>query len=147
MRNLAVLLRFRTNLEVREEQTEKLFEPNSCPQTAVYFGWYSLKKYIDSFDFADGAIGVHIASFEAIDLRDPNSTEWVPSMLIHGVTATFGPVAEPYLDAFPNPEAFFLELIEGKCLVEAFYRTLPSCSWQMMLIGDPLYKPFARKGS
>ena len=147
LRNLAVLLRFRSTLEVKEERTEKLFEPRSCPKTAIYCGWYSLKKYVDSFDFVDGAIGAHIASFEAIDLRDPNSTEWCPSMLIHGVTATFGPVAEPYLDAFPSPEEFFLELIDGKCLVEAFYRSQPFCSWQMMLIGDPLYTPFARKGS
>jgi uncharacterized protein (TIGR03790 family) len=146
LRNLAVLLRFRTTLQVREERTEKLFEPHSCPQTAIYCGWYSLKKYIDSFDFVDGAIGAHIASFEAVDLRDPNSTEWCPSMLVHGVTATFGPVAEPYLSAFPDPEEFFFELIDGKCLVEAFYRSQPFCSWQMMLIGDPLYAPFARKG-
>lgn len=146
LRNLAVLLRFRTTLQVKEERTEKFFEPHSCPQTAIYCGWYSLKKYIDSFDFVDGAIGAHIASFEAIDIRDPNSTEWCPSMLIHGVTATFGPVAEPYLSAFPNPEEFFFELISGKCLVEAFYRSQPFCSWQMMLIGDPLYTPFARKG-
>jgi uncharacterized protein (TIGR03790 family) len=146
LRNLAVLLRFRTTLQVKEERTDKLFEPHSCPQTAIYCGWYSLKKYIDSFDFVDGAIGAHIASFEAIDLRDPNSTEWCPSMLVHGVTATFGPVAEPYLSAFPDPEEFFFELIDGKCLVEAFYRSQPFCSWQMMLIGDPLYTPFARKG-
>jgi uncharacterized protein (TIGR03790 family) len=146
LRNLAVLLRFRTTLQVREERTDKLFELHSCPQTAIYCGWYSLKKYIDSFDFVDGAIGAHIASFEAIDLRDPNSTEWCPSMLIHGVTATFGPVAEPYLSAFPDPEEFFFELIDGRCLVEAFYRTQPFCSWQMMLIGDPLYTPFPRKG-
>lgn len=147
IRNLAVLLQFRTNLQVREERTEKLFEPNSCPQTAIYYGWYSLKKYIDSFEFVDGAIGIHIASFEAIDLRDPNSTEWVPAMLTRGVTATFGPVAEPYLDAFPNPEEFFIDLIEGKCLAEAFWRSQPYCSWQMLLIGDPLYKPFLKKGS
>jgi uncharacterized protein (TIGR03790 family) len=147
LRNLAVLLRLRTTLEVKEERTEKFFEPRSCPQTAIYCGWYSLKKYIDSFDFVDGAIGVHIASFEAVDLRDTNSTEWCPSLLTHGVTATFGPVAEPYLGAFPDPEEFFLELIEGKCLVEAFWRSQPYCSWQMMLIGDPLYTPFPRKGS
>jgi uncharacterized protein (TIGR03790 family) len=146
LRNLAVLLRFRTSLQVKEERTNKLFEPHSCPQTAIYCGWYSLKKYIDSFDFVDGAIGAHIASFEAMDLRDPNSTEWCPSMLVHGVTATFGPVAEPYLSAFPDPEEFFYELIDGKCLVEAFYRSQPFCSWQMMLIGDPLYAPFAEKG-
>jgi uncharacterized protein (TIGR03790 family) len=147
LRNLAVLLRVRTALKVKEERTGKLFEPRSCPKTAIYCGWYSLKKYVDSFDFVDGAIGVHIASFEAADIRDPNSTEWCPAMLTHGVTATFGPVTEPYLNAFPEPEEFFIELIEGKCLVEAFYRSQPFCSWQMMLIGDPLYTPFGKKGS
>jgi uncharacterized protein (TIGR03790 family) len=65
-------------------------------------------------------------------------------MLVHGVTATLGAVAEPYLNAFPDPRDFFLELIEGKSLVEAFYRTQPFCSWQIILIGDPLYKPFGK---
>jgi len=145
IRDLAVLLRFRTNLEVKEEQTNKLFEPGSCPRTAIYCGWYSLRKYVDAFDFVDGAIGYHIASLEATELRNPNSSEWCPSMLTHGVTATLGAVAEPYLEAFPKPEEFFLELIEGKCLVEAFYRTQPFCSWRLVLIGDPLYTPFKKQ--
>jgi uncharacterized protein (TIGR03790 family) len=145
LRDLAVLLRFRTTFEVKEERTEKLFEPGSCPRTAIYCGWYSLKKYVDSFDFVDGAIGYHIASLEAVDLRDANSTEWCPAMLVHGVTATLGAVNEPYLHAFPNPKEFFLELLEGKCLVEAFYNTQPFCSWQLVLIGDPLYTPFRQQ--
>jgi uncharacterized protein (TIGR03790 family) len=147
MRDLAVLLRFRTTFEVKEERTGKLFAPGACPQTAIYCGWYSLKKYVDSFDFVDGAIGFHIASLEAVDLRDANSTEWCPSMLVHGVTATLGAVNEPYLHAFPNPKEFFLELIDGKCLVEAFWRTQPCCSWQMVLIGDPLYTPFRQQAA
>jgi uncharacterized protein (TIGR03790 family) len=129
-------------MTVKEERTEKLFEPNSCPRTAIYCGWYSLKKYVDSFDFVDGAIGYHISSLEAVDLRDTNSTEWCPSMLEHGVTATLGAVAEPYLSSFPQPKEFFLELFNGHCLVEAYYHTNPFNSWQMVLIGDPLYRPF-----
>ncbi len=144
LRDLAVLLRLRTALEVKEERTEKLFEPGSCPRTAIYCGWYSLKKYVDAFDFVDGAVGFHIASLEAVDLRDPNSSQWCPAMLTHGVTATLGAVAEPYLHAFPNPREFFLELLNGKCLAEAFYRTQPFCSWQLVVIGDPLYRPFGR---
>jgi uncharacterized protein (TIGR03790 family) len=144
LRDLAMLLRFRTNLEVKEERTEKLFEPGSCPQTAIYCGWYSLKKYVDAFDFVDGAIGFHIASLEAVDLRDPNSSQWCPAMLVDGITATLGAVNEPYLHAFPNPSEFFLELLNGDCLVEAFWRTEPFCSWQMVLIGDPLYTPFKK---
>ena len=155
LRDLAVLLRLHTTLEVKEERTEKLFgstslpsraksrdEQGGCPRTAIYCGWYSLKKYVDSFDFVDGAVGFHIASLEAVDLRDANSTEWCPAMLTRGVTATLGAVAEPYLQAFPKPDEFFFELLDGSCLVEAFYRTQPFCSWQLVLVSDPLYRPF-----
>ncbi len=144
VKNLADLIRRRHIMEVHQETTEALFQPGDCPQTAVYCGWYSLKKYIDAFDFVDGAIGYHIASFEAIHLRDPNSTEWCPAMLSDGVTATLGPVAEPYLHSFPQPDAFFGRLFDGRCLVEAYYATKPFNSWQLMLIGDPLYRPFKR---
>jgi uncharacterized protein (TIGR03790 family) len=142
LRDLAALTRFRTEMAVKEERTEKLFEPNSCPQTAIYCGWYSLKKYVDAFDFVDGAIGYHISSWEAVDLRDPNSSQWCPAMLKDGVTATLGAVAEPYLHSFPEPKEFFLELFNGHCLVEAYYHTNPFNSWQLVLIGDPMYRPF-----
>jgi len=144
LRDVAILTRLRTPLAVQEESTQALFPPNSCPQAALYCGWYSLKKYVDSFRFVDGAVGFHIASFEAADLHDPNSTEWCPALLMHGITATLGPVSEPYLHAFPEPKLFFNELFEGRCLVEAYYRTNPFNSWQMLLLGDPLYRPFRK---
>jgi uncharacterized protein (TIGR03790 family) len=103
-----------------------------------------LKKYIDAFDFVDGAVGFHIASFEAVNIHDPNSSLWCPAMLKDGITATLGPVAEPYLNSFPRPSEFFARLYEGECLVEAYYHTKPFNSWQMLLIGDPLYRPFKK---
>jgi len=142
LRDLAMLTRLRTEMSVKEEPTEKLFAPGASPETAIYCGWYSLKNYVDAFDFVDGAIGYHISSFEAVDLRDPNSSQWCPAMLRDGITATLGAVAEPYLHAFPEPKVFFMELFNGRCLVEAFYRTKPFNSWQLVLIGDPLYRPF-----
>lgn len=142
LRNLAAFTKSETEIPVIEERAAKLFAPGTCPQTAIYCGWYSLSKYVDAFDFVDGAIGYHIASFEAASLRDPNSSQWCPSMLTDGITATLGPVAEPYLHAFPEPRAFFPKLYEGNCLVEAYYLTKPVNSWQMLLIGDPLYRPF-----
>lgn len=142
LRDLAVLVQFRANLDVKQERTENLFAPGACPHTALYCGWYSLQKYVDAFDFVDGAIGYHISSLGAADLRDPNSTEWCPAMLTDGVTATLGAVAEPYLHAFPEPRAFFLELFSGRCLVEAYYHSKPFNSWRLVLIGDPLYRPF-----
>ena len=147
LRDLAMLLMLRTGFTVRQERTEKLFEPRSCPQTAIYCGWYSLQKYVDAFDFVDGAIGYHISSLEAVDLRDPNSTQWCPAMLKKGITATIGAVAEPYLHSFPGPREFFLELLDGYCLVEAYYNTQPFNSWQLVLIGDPLYTPFKKHQS
>jgi uncharacterized protein (TIGR03790 family) len=142
LRNLAAFTKSETEIRVIEEQAAKLFAPGTCPQTALYCGWYSVGTYIDAFDFVDGAIGYHIASFEAVNLRNPNSSQWCPAMLMDGITATLGPVAEPYLHTFPEPRAFFPKLYEGNCLVEAYYRTKPVNSWQMLLIGDPLYKPF-----
>lgn len=144
LRDLAVFTRLRTAITVKLEQTEELFAPGACPQTAIYCGWYSLKKYVDAFDFVDGAIGYHISSLEAVDLRDPNSSQWCPAMLADGVTATLGAVAEPYLHSFPEPREFFLELFIGRCLVEAYYHTKPFNSWQLVLIGDPLYRPFKK---
>lgn len=145
LRELAILTRLATDLPVQEEQTSELFAPGSCPQTALYCGWYSVGKYVDAFDFVEGAVGFHIASAEAVSLRDPNSTQWCPAMLKDGITATLGPVGEPYLHAFPDPRAFFGALFDGRCLIEAYYLTQPLNSWQMLLIGDPLYTPFAKK--
>ena len=144
LRNLAVLAKLRTEMPVKQERTEKLFTSGDCPRTAIYCGWYSLRKYVDAFDFVDGAIGYHISSLEAVGLRDPNSNQWCPAMLKDGVTATLGAVAEPYLHSFPLPDRFFLELFNGRCLVEAYYRTKPFNSWQLVLIGDPLYRPFRK---
>ncbi len=138
----ASLLAERTQMKVVHEQTPKLFAPGKCPNTALYCGWYSLKKYVDAFDFVTGAVGYHIASWEAVDLRNPRSTQWCPAMLRDGITATIGSVAEPYLATFPKPDLFFSQLVNGKCLAEAFYRAKPYNSWQMVLIGDPLYRPF-----
>lgn len=64
-------------------------------------------------------------------------------MLKHGVAATIGPVYEPYVQGFPLPELFFGALTEGYMnLGESYLISLPYISWQMVLIGDPLYRPF-----
>ena len=144
LQDLALMIKTQTEIPVIQERTDALFTPGQCPATVLYCGWYSLGKYIDAFDFVDGAVGYHISSLEAVDLRDPNSSQWCPAMLKDGITATLGAVAEPYLHSFPQPREFFAELFDGRCLVEAYYRTKPFNSWQLLLIGDPLYKPFKK---
>jgi len=144
LRDLATMIRTQTSMPVIEERTSEVFTPGQCPFTALYCGWYSVRTYVDAFDFIDGAVGYHIASYEAMNLRDPNSSQWCPAMLKDGVTATLGAVAEPYLQSFPEPKQFFMELFNGQCLVEAYYLTKPFNSWRLVLIGDPLYRPFKK---
>jgi uncharacterized protein (TIGR03790 family) len=135
----------RGQMAVVLDEQERLFQPGECPDTALYCGWYSLASYVDAFQWARGAVGYHIASLECHTLRKPESKAWCKSMLEKGAAATLGPVGEPFIEAFPLPEFFFKLLRDGKLtLVECFARTNPYLSWKMVLIGDPLYRPFKR---
>ena len=131
-------------MPVTLDDKEELFPPHSCPNAALYCGWYSYGKYIDSFTWQPGAIGYHLASGECATLRlSDNFKPWCPETLAHGAAATIGPVAEPYITAFPPPHVFFALLTSGKLtLGESYLASLPYLSWQMILVGDPLYRPF-----
>lgn len=145
IRNLAKLVKERTKIPVVLDNEEALFQPGSCPDAALYCGWYSLARYVDAFQWKPGAVAYHIASSEAETLRAPNSQVWCKRMLEQGVCATLGPTFEPYLHAFPRPEEFFFVLLSGRyTLVETYYRTLPFNSWALTLVGDPLYMPFKK---
>jgi uncharacterized protein (TIGR03790 family) len=122
---------------------QKLFQPSEAPRAALYNGWYSHHQYVAAFDWQTGAIGYHIASSECSTLRSGSSQVWCKRMLEEGAAAVIGPVGEPYVQAFPVPEVFFKTLTDGYyTLVEAYFLSLPYLSWQMVLVGDPLYRPF-----
>lgn len=133
----------KSKIEVKLDSNNTLFAPGSCPNAALYSGWYSLGKYIDSFEWTKGAVGYHIASSECATLRSETSQGWCIQMLKHGAAATIGPVHEPYVQGFPLPELFFGALTERYMnLGESYLISLPFLSWQMVLVGDPLYTPF-----
>lgn len=132
----------RMNTVVVDEQGV-LFQPGVTRNAALYCGWYSLAKYIDAFNWQKGAVGYHIASSECSTLKKEGSQVWCKRMLEKGAAATIGPVGEPYVNAFPPPDLFFAFLLGGKNLVESYFFSLPHLSWKMVLVGDPLYKPFA----
>lgn len=143
LRELAERLQRHTTLSVVLDNRPELFPLHSCPDAALYCGWYSLGSYVDSFTWSRGAVGYHLASMEAETLTTPGSRVWCNAMLERGVCATLGPVYEPYLLAFPLPDDFFSLLLTGRfTLVETYYRTNPFNSWVMVLVGDPLYNPF-----
>jgi uncharacterized protein (TIGR03790 family) len=102
---------------------------------------------VDAFDWQKGAVGYHIASGECATLKNKSSQGWCKKMIEDGVAATVGPVSEPYVQAFPIPELFFGLLVESPfTLVECYFLSTPYLSWQMVLIGDPLYRPFKNAG-
>ncbi len=145
LREMARLLEKEAKLQVTLDDKPGLFAPGSCPDCALYCGWYSLANYVDAFTFAPGAVAYHIASSEAVTLRDPKAKLWCVNLLQRGVVATLGPVAEPYTLGFPKPAEFFGFLATGRyTLVECYSRTVVFNSWMTVLVGDPLYNPFAR---
>lgn len=132
-------------LDVTLDDTPELFKPGACPDCALYAGWYQLASYVPSFTFARGAVAWHLASSEAVTLRDPKSGVWCPNLLKDGAAATIGPVAEPYAVGFPKPAEFFGFLATGKyTLAECYAKTILLLSWRGVLVGDPLYNPFAK---
>jgi len=132
-------------MQVKVETTKELFPPGACPDAALYCGWYSLARYVDAFVWSPGAIGYHIASSECTTLKRKNSRVWCKMMLEKGVAATIGPVGEPYVQAFAVPKIFFGFLTDGYLsLAESYIVSTPFLSWKMVLIGDPLYRPFKK---
>ena len=130
-------------LSVVVDEKGELFQPGDAPEAALYCGWYSYAKYIDAFDWVPGAVGYHIASVECATLRPGKSQVWCKRMLEDGAAAVIGPVDEPYVQAFPVPEIFFHYLTDGYYnLVESYFLSVPYISWRMVLVGDPLYRPF-----
>ena len=126
--------------------------PGTLPQTGrldapvLYFGWYAQDLNgpfaLPGFRFPPGAVAVHIHSFSAHTLR--SETEgWCGPLIARGATATVGNVYEPYLEYLHRPDMLLDALIHGDDLVDAAYYALPVLSWQSIVIGDPLYRPFA----
>jgi uncharacterized protein (TIGR03790 family) len=145
IRGLAELLRAKTTLQVTFDDTEPVFQPGpAAPKgVALYCGWYSLRTYVPAMSFNEGAVGFHVASSELVSLRTPNERGWVHGLINDGVVGTLGPVAEPYLHAFPAADEFFPLLMTGDLtLAEAYWKTTPLTSWMVTCIGDPLYRPY-----
>jgi uncharacterized protein (TIGR03790 family) len=117
--------------------------------TAIYYGWYDVNvsgPFLNpSFRFKKGAVAVHLHSFSAGQLRNPDQN-WSAPLLERGAAATLGNVYEPYLQMTHHFDLFQARLLAGHPLVEAAYMALPVLSWQNLVLGDPLYRPFLHLG-
>lgn len=113
--------------------------------TAIYFGWYDWNvsgPFVNpDFRFKPGAVAIHLHSFSAVQLRDPTKN-WSAPLLEKGAAATIGNVYEPLLAYTHHFDILTDRLLKGYSLVEAAYMSVPSLSWQGIVLGDPLYRPF-----
>jgi len=113
---------------------------------ALYFGWYDHNvsgPFLNPrFTLRRGAVAVHIHSFSAAQIHNP-AQNWAAPILAAGAAATLGNVNEPYLHLSHHLDIFHDRLLRGFTLVEAAWMAMPCTSWQGLVIGDPLYRPYA----
>ena len=113
---------------------------------ALYYGWYTgavAGPFTQpDFRFVPGAIAVHIHSFSAATLRDPNGG-WVGPLLTKGAAASLGNVYEPYLQFTAHLDMFNDRLLHGFTFAESAYMSMRALSWMSVMVGDPLYRPYA----
>jgi len=89
--------------------------------------------------FAPGAMAEHLTSWSA-EFQRPQTkmTAWLKA----GATATAGSVVEPYSNSDKFPAArFFYHYTSGCTMLESFYQSI-ACPLQILLLGDPLARPY-----
>ncbi len=112
---------------------------------SVYMGWYT--EHVEGpflredFSFMPGAIAYHIHSASARSLRTEKKN-WVGPLLARGATASIGAVSEPFLQMTPQLHILADRVCRGYPFGDGAYMALPTASWQMTVVGDPLYRPF-----
>ena len=109
-----------------------------------------------NFSFTAGSIGANFTGFDARTFKEPPG-DWRPTssgdkktwfegsgapligdLIRGGLAGVAGQVGEPYLLGSIRPEILFPAYLAGFNLAEAFYLSVPSLSWQTIVIGDPL---------
>jgi len=137
----------KVGIPVVYDDTPALF-PDAYPMTecALYYGWYAGNVAgpftRPDFRFVPGAIAVHIHSFSATTLRDPNAN-WVAPLVSKGAAASLGNVYEPYLELTSHLDIFNDRLLHGFTFAESAYMSIRALSWMSVMVGDPLYRPYA----
>jgi uncharacterized protein (TIGR03790 family) len=129
------------------DDTANVF-PDGFPMSdcALYYGWYagaiSGPFNQPDFRFVQGAIAVHIHSYSASTLRDAGNG-WVGPLIARGAAASLGNVYEPYLQLTSHLDILNDRLLHGFTLAESAYMSQQALSWMGIVVGDPLYRPYA----
>lgn len=146
MRHLVEMLRQRGVPTIFDNLPSTIPDDFPVTDAAVYFGWYAGDACgpfaRQDFQFKPGAVAVHLHSYSASTLRS-TTTNWCGPLLARGAAATLGNVYEPYLSLTANLDVFQDRLMSGLTLAESAYMSMRALSWMGVVIGDPLYRPYA----
>lgn len=114
---------------------------NDVPQDTVWFyGVGHAYRPVRRTDWPAGAVAAFLKSDTLISLSSSPPC-WAQGFLEQGVTATFGAVAEPYVEGYTRGDVFFDRFWSGKfTFAEAMFMATPTVRWMMSGIGDPLYR-------
>jgi uncharacterized protein (TIGR03790 family) len=115
-------------------------------------------------EFVPGALAATFVSSDARTFKEPpagwkplsdwnDKTTWFAGspqtlsgdLIREGATGVAGQVAEPLLGATVHPQILFPAYFAGRNLAESYYLAIPYVSWQTVVIGDPLCRPFPAK--
>lgn len=129
------------------ETTDRLFSRDfPMDSAAFYLGWYTDKVtgpfLRNGFAFRPGALAYHNHSGNAKSLRT-KTDYWAGPLLASGAAGTWGAVSEPFLGTTPQVHILVDRLCRGATFAESSYLAMPVLSWQLTVVGDPLYRPFA----
>lgn len=122
--------------------------PKNYPMTnaALYYGWYDWNlsgPFLNpKFRFKKGAVAMHLHSFSAMQLANPTQN-WSSGLLEKGAAVTIGNVYEPYLAMTHHFDILNARLLAGNTFVDAAWMSILVSSWQGIILGDPLYRPYA----
>ncbi len=131
---------------ITDEAPETL--PRGFPVTdaALYYGWYEpgvTGPFAEpDFRFVPGAIAVHLHSYSASTLRNARAA-WTAPLLAAGAAASMGNVYEPFLELTVHFDVLQDRLLNGLTLAESAYAASRVVSWMGVVVGDPLYRPYA----
>jgi len=102
------------------------------------FDWNASKSKI-----LPGAIVEHFTSFGGI-ISERNGQTPCTEFIANGASGTSGTVTEPYALQQKFPTAFMqVQYCRGWSLAESYYQSL-SGPYQLLIIGDPLCRPWAK---
>lgn len=110
---------------------------------ALYFGWNDLPKTDQKYQCVSGAIAVCYSDNSAEQIHQSAGGQWANIWLSAGAAAVIGGIDRVHPTYPPKATSLLDALVKDHLtLGEAYWKTVPHTSWQVLLIGDPLYRPW-----